>query len=114
MPPPRPVPRSVLPGAGPVGGPESSGGPEGASGAESEESAGALYRGDGAGFPDHLLQAGGPDAAERPAVADAIQDGHLGLGGQELGALAVASGGQGGQRGGEGLGQGHAVRRNAP
>ena len=63
----------------------------------------------GAGLGEQFFQARRADAAERPVVAGAVQDGHLELSGRELGALAVARGGQRGQRGGERLRQGHVV-----
>ena len=70
---------------------------------------GGLGSGGGASLGEQFFQAGGPDAAEGPVVAGTVQDGHLELGGGELGALAVARGGQRGQRGGERLGQRHVV-----
>src|SRR5439155_25904917 len=66
---------------------------------------GSLGGGGGAGLGEQFFQAGAPDAAEGPVVADAVQDGHFELGGRELGALAVVRGGQRGQCGSERLGQ---------
>ena len=70
---------------------------------------GRFGSGGGARFGEQFLEAGGPDAAEGPVVAGTVQDGHFELGGRELGALAVARGGQRVQGGGERLGQRHVV-----
>ena len=98
-------------GAGPEGAEPEGGAPGGVLGGGSGAGGGLGLLGgrSGAGLGEQFFQARRADAAEGPVVAGAVQDGHFELGGRELGALAVALGGQRGQGGGERLGQRHVV-----